>query len=151
MKKIIFLTAILAFALNAGAQDLRESEVPQPVISKFNSMYPNVTGAKWEVENGNYEAEFKENNVETSVLIDANGTYVQSETEIAVSSLPQSVRDYASKNLPGKNITEACLVSNADGTVSYEAEIGKKDYLFDGNGNFIRMEADSNDSEDDDK
>ena len=151
MKKIIFAVTILAFALNANAQKLASNDVPDAVKTKFASMYPNINRPKWEKEHGKYEAEFKENNVETSVLFERDGTYVQTEVEIPISSLPSGVSDYASKNLAGKKITEATQITGADGTVSYEAEIGGPDYLFDSNGNFIRKDSDDSDNEDDDK
>lgn len=52
-------------------------------------MFPDVKADKWEKEDGKYEAEFRQNKVETSVLFEASGTYVQTETEIAVSELPK--------------------------------------------------------------
>jgi hypothetical protein len=151
MKTAIIIFIITVFSLSAKAQNLKESDVPAPVKSKFSSMYPNVTGAKWEKENSKYEAEFKENSVETSVLFEAAGTYVQTEVEIPVSSLPDAVSSYVSKNLPGKKITEATQITSADGSMSYEAEIGKHDYMFDANGNFLKKESDDKDTEDDDK
>ena len=151
MKKTVILIGILALIVGVNAQDLREADVPAAVKTKFVSMYPNVTKVKWEMENLKYEAEFKENNVETSVLFEAAGTHVQTEVEIPVSSLPAGVNSYAAKNLAGKKISEAVQITNADGTVSYEAEIGGPDYLFDANGNFLKSETDSNDTEDDDK
>jgi|SRR4030095_5212621 len=151
MKTIIVIFIIAVFAISTNAQKLKESDVPAPVKSKFSSMYPGVTKAKWELENSKYEAEFKENSVETSVLFDAAGTYMQTEVEIPVSSLPAGVSTYVSKNLPGKKITEATQITGADGTVSYEAEIGKHDYIFDANGSFLKKEKEDKDSEDDDK
>jgi hypothetical protein len=151
MKTIIFIITIFAFAVNANAQKLVSNDVPDAVKNKFASMYPNVTNHKWEKENSKYEAEFKESGVEKSVLFEANGTYVQTEVEIPVSSLPSGVSDYASKNLAGKKITEATQITSADGTVSFEAEIGGPDYLFDANGNFIRKDSDDSETEDDDK
>ena len=140
MKTIIILFGILALVINAHAQKLSESDVPAAVKTQFSSMFPNVKAYKWEKENGIYEAEFKQNKVETSVLFEADGKYFQTETEIAVSELPGGVRDYASKNLPGKKIKEASKIALADGTLTYEAEISGADYIFDANGNFLKKD-----------
>lgn len=137
--------------LETNAQDLKDSDVPSAVKTKFISMYPGINNPKWEMENGKYEAEFTENSTETSVLFEANGSYVQTETEIPVSSLPPLVSEYVAKNFSGKTITEACEVTSASGSVTYEVEIGKVDYLFDSNGNVLGKETDSNNSEDYDK
>lgn len=147
MKTIIILFSILAFAFNASAQKVSESDVPTVVKTNFASMFPGVKADKWEIENGKYEAEFKQNKIESSVLFEANGTYVQTETEIAVSELPSGVKDYALKNLPGKKIKEASRITAADGSITYEAEIHGADYIFDSNGNFLRKETEDNDNE----
>jgi|SRR4030095_9887163 Putative beta-lactamase-inhibitor-like, PepSY-like len=151
MKQIIIFLGICAITISTNAQHLKSSDVPSAVKDKFASMYPNVTSAKWEKENGKYEAEFKERGVETSILFEANGTYTQTEVEIPVSSLPVGVKDYVSKNLRDSKINEASKITSANGTVTYEAEIGKSDYIFDANGNFLSKETDTNDNEDDDK
>lgn len=147
MKTIIILVSIVAFALNASAQKVSESDVPAVVKTNFASMFPGMKADKWEMENGKYEAEFKQNKIESSVLFEANGTYVQTETEIAVLELPKGVSDYASKNLPGKKIKEASRITAADGSVTYEAEIRGSDYIFDSMGNFLRKETEANDNE----
>ncbi len=150
-KTIFIILCILFSGFSIYSQNIKESDVPAAVKTKFAVMYPNVTGAKWEMENGNYEAEFKENNIETSVIFEPNGTHMQTEVEIPVSSLPGGVRDYASKTLRTKKINEAAQITSASGIVTYEAEIGNIDYIFDASGNFLRKDTDSGDTEDDDK
>ena len=149
MRNLICIISILALTLNVNAQKLVDSEVPRAVKTKFTSMYPNITSANWEMENGKYEAGFKQSGTETSVLFEANGAHVQTEIEIPVSGLPSAIIEYAAKNLGGQKIREAAEITSADGTVSYEAEIGKTDYLFDANGKLIRKSADSSDNDDD--
>lgn len=148
MKSMIIILFALITGISINSQDLKESDVPSAVKTSFTSMYPQATGVKWEKENGKYEAEFREKGTETSVLFESSGTYVQTEVEIPVSSLPAGINEYVTKNLSGKKITEACQITNADGTVKYEAEIGKHDYVFDSNGKFLNKETDSNDTED---
>jgi hypothetical protein len=148
MKILIFLLFIIFFYAGTSAQHLKDSEVPAPVKEKFSNMYPNITAVEWEMEHGRFEAEFKENKTETSVIFEKNGTYIQQEVEIHVSSLPSKVNDYASEKLPGKKIKEGSKITDASGKISYEAEIGGHDYIFDEEGNFIRDESDSDDTED---
>jgi len=151
MKTTIILLAVFAFVLEANAQKVNEADVPEAVKTKFVAMFPGVKTDGWEKENGKYEAEFKQNKIETSVLFESNGTYVQTDVEIPVSELPKGVNDYATKNLAGKKINEATKITSADGTLTYEAEIGNIDYLFDAGGNFLKKDSDSGDTEDDDK
>ena len=153
MEKIIFAMCFLLVASCSDAQKLKDSDVPSAVKTSFSTMYPDVKTVKWEKENGKYEAEFDQNNVETSALFDAKGTFVQKEVEIQVSELPAAASNYVSSNLSGQKITEASKISDANGTVTYEAEVEKGDYLFDQSGNFLKKVSDENEQgkEDDDK
>lgn len=152
MKKLIFAMCILLVASCSYAQKLKDSDVPSAVKTSFSTMYPDVKTVKWENENGKFEAEFDQNNIETSSLFDANGTFVQKEVEIQVSELPDAVRNYVSSNLSGKKIKEASKITEASGSITYEAEINNTDYIFDQSGKLLKKESDENekDKEEDD-
>jgi len=136
MKKLsltIFLSLAMVFAY---AQKVKQDDVPQAVKDGLHKLYPDARVSKWELEDGNYEAEFENNKVETSVLLTPAGALVMTEVEIATSALPQAAQDYVKNNLGGKKIKEAAKITTAEGVVTYEAEIGGTDYLFDANGSF---------------
>ena len=149
MKRLFLFSLLAASCCTVNAQVLKEADVTQAVKAKFISLYPAKPNVKWEKEKNNYEAELKQNKIEISVLFEANGTMVQAETEILVSALPKAIADYVSKNLAGKKIEEAARINDAKGKITYEAEVGKMDYLFDENGNFISKEEDNEKDEDD--
>jgi hypothetical protein len=151
MNRLFLFALVVTGYGTASAQVLKETDVPAAVKAKFISLYPAKPGVKWEKEKNNYEAEFKQNKMEVSVLFEATGVIVQTEAEIPVSDLPKAVTDYVSKNLPGKKIEEAVKITGAKGKITYEAEIGKTDYLFDENGKFISKEEDNEEGEDDDR
>lgn len=139
MKKIL-LTA-MAIALVA-VYSFAGTDVPAAVKTKFASLYPTIKKAKWDKEDANYEAEFEMNEVETSVLFDAAGNVLETETEIKISELPKAVQDYCAKTWPGKKIAEASKIVDSKGTVTYEAEIDKTDQIFDAGGNFVKSQKD---------
>lgn len=150
MKKII-LSVILGTALTCSfaqeakekkAPKLSEVEVPAPVKSKFASLYPGIKAEKWEKENGNFEVKFHQNKTEMSILVDASGSLLETETEIEVSALPKAVADYVTKNKPGKKIKEASKITDVKGVMTYEAEVEKTDLIFDKDGKFIRESKD---------
>lgn len=149
MKIIIISFFVFVLTYPISAQKLNDSDVPQAVKTAFTAMYPDVKHIKWSLEDKKYEAEFKQNGVESSVLFEPNGTYYQTETEIPISMLPEDVKDYISKNLAGKKIKEAAKITDAKGTITYEAEAGGSDYLFDANGTFISKSTETD--QDDDK
>lgn len=125
------------------------SQVPEVVKSKFAKMYPNSGNAKWEMEDGLYEGMFNENNLETAVIFSRDGNLIQTENEMDVNALPQSIKDHVASKLGGKKITSAAKIIRADGTMSFEAEVNKVDYVFDGNGKIIQQEEDEDGEEDD--
>jgi len=164
MKKITLIVA-LSLGLTAGyAQDVKEADVPAPVKEAFAKKYPGLK-AEWEKEDANYEAEFegkrmsvnmetgkgRKEEVEGTVLISPDGTILETEEEISVTSLPAGVVDYVSKNFGGKKVKEAFKITDSAGKVTYEAEVGKDEYLFDANGGFLKKMEEKGEKDDDDK
>ncbi len=58
---------------------------------------------------------------------------------IPVNELPPPVLTYVKKHYHSK-ITEAGRVTDAHGKITYEAEVNRKDIIFDEKGNFIKVE-----------
>lgn len=143
MKKVLFIVALLGGISYANAQKLKEADVPAAVTAKFKSLHADVTGVKWEKEDGNYEANYNKGKTEMSVTFDATGKLLETEESIATSALPKIATDYITKNLPGKSIKEASKITNGEGKTMYEAEVDGTDYTFDANGNFLKKEKDS--------
>lgn len=148
---------IVALSLGLGsafAQKVKEAEVPATVKDGFKKQYPNSKVSEWEKEGANFEAEFKHNKVETSVVIDANGTILETEVEIAVKELPAAVSEYITKNYAGYKVEEAAKITDNKGTVTYEAEVekGKEEFdlIFDSKGGFIKKDVEAGQEKDKD-
>ncbi len=150
MKNTILVLAIGFTAFTASAQKMKEAEVPAAIKAAFSKQYPNAKDAKWEKENGNYEAEFDNGKVETSALYTATGSLLETEIEINTSELPKTISDYVTKNLTGKKIKEASKITDTKGTITYEAEIDEADYIFDAKGNFLKKDVETADNKDKD-
>jgi hypothetical protein len=136
---IILVTGIVSLAACSGK--FNESKVPAAAKETFEKKYGGVKGT-WDKEDNNYEVEFKKDGKEMSVVIDENGTIVETETDIPVTDLPTTVQDYIKQHYQGKVIKEASTITKANGEVNYEAEVDDKDVIFDGNGKFIEEEKD---------
>jgi hypothetical protein len=132
---MLILAAVIGFA--ACSQKLDESKVPDGVKAAFAKQYPG-TAAKWEMEDGKYEASFKQNSDAISVLYDANGSMTESEVDIKVADLPAAVLAYVKDHYNGKTIEEGAKITKADGSVNYEAEVDDKDVIFDEDGKFLK-------------
>ena len=59
---------------------------------------------------------------------------------ISQSELPKPVISYVKEHYNGAKITEAGKVADAQGKLSYEAEVKGKDVIFDEGGNFVKAE-----------
>ncbi|MDP1802521.1 MAG: PepSY-like domain-containing protein [Bacteroidota bacterium] len=138
--KTTIVTALLLFLVsNLFSQKTKESEVPKTVIDAFNTNFSGVKAKSWEKEkDGTYEVDFDLNKTEASATFNADGTLIETETEIAIGELPKAVSDYLEKNHSGKKIKEVEKIVDAEGNVKYEVEIDNKDLLFDQQGNFIK-------------
>ena len=127
----------VSVAFSACAQKLDASKVPAAVKASFAKQYPGVI-AKWEKEDGKYEAGFKKDGNSMSALFEANGTMTESEMDIKVTDLPATVLAYVKEHYKGKTIKEGAKITKADGTVNYEAEVDGKDVIFDAAGKFLK-------------
>lgn len=140
MKPLILMMALVLVMGFANAQKIDASKVPSAVKTAFAKQHPAVSNVKWEMEHGKYEAGYKKEGHSMSALYEPNGTMTESEMEIKVDELPASVKAYIKDHYKGKNIKEAAKITNADGTINYEAEVNEMDVIFDANGKFLREE-----------
>lgn len=138
MKKLALMMVSGLITSLAFAQKIADKNVPQTVISSFQKAYPTAKAVKWDKEGENYEASFDLNKTDYSVLYDANGNLQETEVEIETSQLPKAVTDYVAAQYKGQKIKEAAKITNAQGAITYEAEIKGKDLMFDSTGNFLR-------------
>ena len=152
MKKTLFVSALAWMALvnlapvavagsvgtNSVAVTSFTIDVPAAAKATVARLYPGAKAVKWEKEDGNYEAGLTHNGKTLSLVIDAKGNVLETETTIAVSALPASVREYVTKHHAGKKIKEAAEIVDSKGKKTYEAEVGGKDLMFDDKGEFIK-------------
>ncbi|MBS1509252.1 MAG: PepSY-like domain-containing protein [Bacteroidetes bacterium] len=138
MKKLTTTLALFILLVTAAqAQRLNASKVPAAVKASFEKKYTGIA-AKWEKEDGNYEASFTQNGNKQSATFSPDGTFTEVETAITESQLPAGVTAYVKAHYSGKTIKEAAKIIKADGTVNYEAEVNGKDVIFDAGGKFIK-------------
>jgi hypothetical protein len=140
--KRMFVMGLLLVSVPAFAQKIDAAKVPVAVKSTFSKNFPKVTSAKWEKENGNFEANFSENGKKMSATFDDKGNWMETESKVEVSELPNGVAAYVAKNYNGQKIKGAAKLNMANGATNYEAEVKGKDIIFDGNGKFIKESKD---------
>ena len=138
MKKLTAIMVVMFFASILFAQKMQEKDIPANIKSAFQKKYPSATSVKWDKEEEKYEASFNLNKTGHSVLMDAQANIIETEVEIELSQLPPGILDYVKKHYTGRKVKEAEKITDANGIVTYEAEIKGMDLIFDSKGIFIK-------------
>ncbi len=133
-RKITLAATAIIFSTACFAQKISADKVPNVVQMAFNKSYADAKGTKWDKEKADYEASFKLNGDDISVLFDAKGEILETEKDITSKDLPMVIQNA----LKGKKITEAAIITKK-GVNYYEAEVGGKDLLFDVNGKKVNL------------
>ncbi|MGE5313090.1 MAG: hypothetical protein ACM3Q4_00185 [Acidobacteriota bacterium] len=126
---IVGLTAALSLCSQAQTtQSSARTNVPQPVLDAFKKSYPHavIKGTGKETEEGKtyYEIESIDGKAKRDVLYLPDGTVAEVEEEIAVSALPDAVKQSVSKESAHGRIMKAEKLTK-NGEISYEV-IAKK-------------------------
>ena len=145
MKKLMILSVCLAFIIGVSAMNQKDEKIPAAAKTGFAAKFPTAQKVKWGVEkSGEFEAEFILNGVETSALVDAKGTLLETEAEIKESELPQAVKATIAKDFAGYKLDEIKKSTDTKGATTFEMEAAKgKDKLeisFDANGKLLSKE-----------
>ena len=145
LRFMLLIAAALSVTTVFAQKEEKESNAqvtpPAAVKTAFAKKFPGIT-AKWEEENGKFEANFKQQGHEMSALFDNSGTMEESEMEIKTGELPSAVITYISQHYKGAAIKEAAKITKASGEVNYEAEVKGKDLIFDASGKFLKEAED---------
>lgn len=140
-RNVLALIATIFMISGCYAQDLKSADVPAVVKTALVKKYPEAKGVSWEKEKGNYEANWGgKSGEDNSVMFTPSGNFIEIVKAIPVNKLPQSVAPYVKAHYNNATIIEAGRVTDANGKVTYEAEIKGKDLIFDENGNFVKAD-----------
>ena len=130
MKKTAITIVVLVIATFSFAQKLQEKNVPANVKSAFQKSYPTAKSIKWDKEADKYEASFDLNKSDHSVLLDANGSIIETEVEIELNQLPKGVLTYVKSKYAGNKAKDAAKITDAKGSVTFEVAIKGLDLIF---------------------
>lgn len=123
MKNVIFvIAAAIIFSLTACGQNAKD--VPVKVKTAFEQKFHGVQNVKWDKENATeWEAEFKINGVAMSVNYSADGTWLETETEIKIDQVPAKINDYITNTYPGWQTVGASKIETFKKGILYEADL----------------------------
>jgi hypothetical protein len=127
MKKIFI---VLVAAIITGSSAHSQIKVTDAAKKAFAAKFPNATNVKWGKENANeYEAEFKLNGQPVSANFKLDGSWVETESSIAVTDLPSAITNAIKAKYPGTVLNKAEKVEMSGGKIVYETVVkvnGKK-------------------------
>lgn len=144
MKKYFLVSGILLIAATGFCQEKEMKEkvkVPSAAEAAFKKSYPTATKAKWGKEGADFEVNFMNGKKEMAAVYSSSGELKETEVEIEPNELPAGVAAYVKEHYK-TGIKEAAKITKANGEVNYEAEVNKKDVIFDKNGKFIKEAKD---------
>lgn len=135
--KMLLIGCFLCSTFAVQAQKLKISQVPAAAKTAFAKANPNTAG-EWEKENGSYEVNFKKDGKKMSYVISKSGSILETESEMDVNELPETVKVYVKQHNKGANAKEAEKIVKANGETSYEVKVKNKELVFDSNGKLIK-------------
>jgi Putative beta-lactamase-inhibitor-like, PepSY-like len=141
MKKLL-LVALMFAVTPSFAHKTDPAKVPIAVKQTFHDNFPEIKDGNWEKEHGNYEVTFMQGGAKVSATYDKNGTWLETERKISTKALPPAANVYIEKTCKGHLVHAAFVIKNAKGETTYEARVKGKDYIFDADGKFIKIEKD---------
>jgi hypothetical protein len=144
MKRLALPVLIIALAASSVFSQARPKQAAPPAAAKtaFEKAFPGASKIKWGKEKEEYEVNFVQNGKEMAAVYDAGGHLKETEVDIKQSELPAPVLDYIKQHYKGASVKEAAKITKPGGEVNYEAEVNKKDIIFDAAGKFLREEKD---------
>lgn len=142
MKKLNLFYFLILFICFIGCKQKANGQAPEAVQSAFEKKYPGENDPDWHKDaHGYYESHFKIDGIKYRADFNANGTWVETETNIDPKDLPKVIKDKIETLFDDMEITEVEKVEHHSKGTFYDVEFkqkGKnKDVEFKPNGEII--------------
>mgnify|MGYP001559809761 CR=1 FL=1 len=139
MKKIKLIGIALFFL---GSTVFAQSNEVQ---ATFNKMFPSAENVKWSQEDATeWEAEFNINNQKFSANFSVDGTWLETERELATTEVPTAINTTIAKEFSDYQVKEAEVSETKNGTV-FQFELSKEktvlDVTFSRDGKVVKKEV----------
>ena len=115
MKKLIILTCLFATLSVAAASP---PEVTEKVLKAFNEIFMNATDVVWHETQNYYEASFKQSEIISRAIYDADGNLLRTTRYYSEENLPINILTKIRKRYAGKSVFGVTELTTAD-EVSY--------------------------------
>lgn len=127
---LIALLVLMAASAQAGNPTLRKNTPPQEVEQAFLQKFPEVKKVKWHhpKEAIAWEADFKMNGYKYIALFSDEGTWIETEHEIKIDAVPESIKEMLGQAFHHCKIEKAEIAETPQGgAFEFEVAIGKNE------------------------
>jgi hypothetical protein len=107
-------------------------------MASFQKDFKGASAVIWELENGNYEANFKQKGQKLAAMFEPGGALTETELQIPLAQIPKEAVNYVHQHFKGRKITDTAKLTMPDGTINYEIGVEGKDVIFDSKGAFVK-------------
>ena len=130
MQRILFSTLVVFLISGFTFQcSLFSGNVPKAVKAAFEAKYPDAKDVSWGIDsNGFFEAKFEINDKKYRADFLAGGEWVETESSIKFSDLPQAVKDAVKRDYDKDDIEEVEEVDHPKKGIFYDVELDGKGY-----------------------
>ncbi len=120
MKKYGFIISSILLAVSIlNAQPLKTKEVPKEIINQFKIKNKNAKSIKWEKEEDNYVAYFKDDKSDAKSYFASSSDWLKTLFFVEVDELPTNIINYTKKTYPTFTSIENSLFIKEKGTKDY--------------------------------
>jgi len=137
MKPVLTFLSFLICLTFSRAQETDILTLPSVVSDVFTLLYPDAKSIEWQYAGNRYEAEFKNNKMLTSALIDPEGKVLQTRTQIRITALPEPATSYLAHHFAEEKIDLALITEDDKGVITFTAVIDKTDFTFNASGQLM--------------
>lgn len=147
MKSLFTLVIALLITVTANAQKvenkIKEAVVPASVKDAFKAKHPGMVVKQWELDNGKYEADFKNGKAKYTAVFSTEGKWLITGTELKKKDIPKNILDQIKAGAyKDWKVNQARSVETEEvpKEIIVEVEKGDDDVMlyFDADGKFLR-------------
>jgi len=125
--KLLKTPYILVLAVLLGSCLDTQSQVPEAVQATFEKMYPGEKDPDWHKDShGNYESHFKIDGIKYRADFNADGSWIETETNVEKKDLPDAVKLVINEQFPNNVISEIEKVEHHKKGTFYDVEFKRK-------------------------
>lgn len=147
---LLFLSLFALFFMTACDDDNDRHTPDASVRTAFDAMFPNASRVEWEKKLGYSVAEFKDNGKEKDAWFQTDGTWILTETDIAIKDIPVAItQSIAGSQYVDWRIEDANYLERKDMDPVYVLEVEKgeaeMDLYYSAEGKLLKAVSESGD------